>query len=154
VVATELIDLGGDFAEPFGVDLGVQHTSMLRPGAAAGSKGERGLARRAKPALSDVVPDLAQGDAVDPGPELLILSQTVKLRENRQQRVLHDILGCVGVQDRAQSERIQPLAHYNSQMPHTGPAARASLTEQFFYAFVVLTNHNKALIRIKAAGRP
>ena len=97
MVATELIDLGGDFAEPFGVNLGVQDTSMLRSGLAAVGKGERGLSGRAKSVSSEVVPDLAQGDAVDPGPELLILSQTVKLCENRQQRFLHDILGCVGV---------------------------------------------------------
>ena len=154
MVATELIDPVGNLPEPFGVDLGVEDTSMLRSGAAAVGKGERGLAGRAKPAPSDVVPDLTQGDAVDPGPELLILSQTFKLRENRQQRLLHDILGCDGVQNRPQDKRIQPLAHHNSQMSRADPAARASLTEQFFYAFVVLAYHNTVLIRMKAAGGP
>jgi hypothetical protein len=81
-----------------------------------------------KPAASYVIADLAQGNAADPGPELLILSQTVELHENRQQRLLYDIVGCVGIKYRPQDKRIHPLANNNGQLLRADPAARASLT--------------------------
>jgi len=154
VLVAELIDPVGNLPEPFLMNFGIEYVSILRSRLAASVERQYCLAGRVEMMFSDVIPNPAYSDAINPGPELIIITQMLEFQYNRQQRILYDILGDVTIRNRAQDKRINPLPHNNGQMSCADPITGACLAEQFSDAFIILSHHNTALIQVKAAVLP